>query len=48
MNNPTYGGTTPNNPFYANVSEAYLGQGDATVTTLQESAGGRFDAVTAC
>jgi len=23
MNNPTYGGTTPNNPFYANVSEDY-------------------------
>lgn len=41
-------GTNPYNPFYANVSEDYLGQGDATVTTLQESAGGRFDAVTAC
>jgi poly(3-hydroxybutyrate) depolymerase len=41
-------GTNPYNPFYANVSEDYLGQGDATVTTLQESAGGRFDVVTAC
>lgn len=48
MNNPTYGGTTPDNPFYANVSGDYLGQGDPTMTIVQESAGGRFDVVTTC
>ncbi|OIJ24216.1 extracellular catalytic domain type 1 short-chain-length polyhydroxyalkanoate depolymerase [Nocardioides luteus] len=41
-------GTNPYNPYYADVSEDYMGQGDATVTTLQESAGGRFDVVTTC
>ncbi|MGH3350843.1 MAG: extracellular catalytic domain type 1 short-chain-length polyhydroxyalkanoate depolymerase [Nocardioides sp.] len=41
-------GTDPYNPFYANVSEDYMGQGDATRTTLQESASGRFDVVTTC
>ncbi|MDR7310191.1 poly(3-hydroxybutyrate) depolymerase [Nocardioides luteus] len=41
-------GSDPFNPFYANVSEDYMGQGDATVTRLQESSGGRFDVVTTC
>ncbi|WP_125776799.1 PHB depolymerase family esterase [Antribacter gilvus] len=41
-------GVNPYNPYYANGSLDYLGQGDATVTTLQESAGGRFDVATTC
>ncbi|WP_226900280.1 extracellular catalytic domain type 1 short-chain-length polyhydroxyalkanoate depolymerase [Nonomuraea phyllanthi] len=41
-------GTNPYNPYYANVSLDYMGLGDATITTLQESPDGRFDVVTSC
>ena len=38
----------PYNPFYAIGSLDYLGQGNATVTTLRETTEGRYDLVTAC
>lgn len=41
-------GINPYNPFYAVGSMDYLGQGDATMTTLQETSEGSFDLVAAC
>ena len=41
-------GVNPYNPYYAVGSLAYLGQGDATVTTLREAAPGRFEVAAAC
>ncbi|MBN0040375.1 PHB depolymerase family esterase [Cellulosimicrobium cellulans] len=41
-------GVNPYNPYYAVGSLAYLGQGDATVTTLREAAPGRYEVATAC
>ncbi len=41
-------GVHPYNPYYAVGSLAYLGQGDATVTTLREAAPGRFEVAAAC
>ncbi|MCY1159682.1 MAG: depolymerase family esterase [Citricoccus sp.] len=41
-------GVHPYNPYYAVGSQDYLGQGDATVTSLHESADGVFDLVPAC
>jgi len=41
-------GVNPYNPYYAVGSLAYLGQGDATVTTLREASPGRFEVATAC
>lgn len=41
-------GIDPYNPFYAVGSLDYLGQGNATVTTLRETSEGVFDLVTGC
>ncbi|MCL8025906.1 extracellular catalytic domain type 1 short-chain-length polyhydroxyalkanoate depolymerase [Nocardioides bruguierae] len=41
-------GNDPYNPFYALGSQDYLGQGDATVTSLELTSAGRYDLVTAC
>ncbi|MDF9878193.1 PHB depolymerase family esterase [Cellulosimicrobium cellulans] len=41
-------GVNPYNPYYAVGSLAYLGQGDATVTTLREAAPGRYEVATTC
>jgi poly(3-hydroxybutyrate) depolymerase len=41
-------GVNPYNPYYAVGSQDYLGQGDATVTSLRESADGVFDLVPSC
>ncbi|ANS79197.1 Translation initiation factor 2 [Serinicoccus hydrothermalis] len=41
-------GVDPYNPFYAVGSNDYLGQGDATVTTLVETSDDVYDVVTAC
>jgi len=41
-------GVNPYNPYYAVGSLAYLGQGDATVTTLREVSSGRFEVATTC
>jgi poly(3-hydroxybutyrate) depolymerase len=41
-------GVNPYNPYYANGSLAYLGLGDATVTTLKEGPSGTFTVVASC
>lgn len=41
-------GVNPYNPYYAVGSQDYLGQGDATVTSLSESSEGVFDLVPSC
>lgn len=41
-------GVDPYNPYYAVGSQDYLGQGDATVTTLQQTAPGTWRKVAAC
>ncbi|MDI3329254.1 MAG: PHB depolymerase family esterase [Micrococcus sp.] len=41
-------GVHPYNPYYAVGSQHYLGQGDATVTSLHESSDGVFDLVPSC
>jgi poly(hydroxyalkanoate) depolymerase family esterase len=41
-------GTNPYNPYYATGTWAYMGQGDATITTLQEGPTGRYTVVTGC
>ncbi|QCU78849.1 PHB depolymerase family esterase [Citricoccus sp. SGAir0253] len=41
-------GTDPYNPFYAVGTQDYLGQGDATVTSLRRTAEGVYDHVPAC
>ncbi|WP_249051820.1 PHB depolymerase family esterase [Cellulomonas fimi] len=41
-------GVHPYNPYYAVGSQAYLGQGDATRSTLKETTEGSYSVVTAC
>ena len=41
-------GVNPYNPYYAVGSLAYLGLGDATVTTLRQVGPGRFEVAAAC
>ena len=41
-------GNDPYNPYYAVGSQAYLGQGDSTVSTLRESSAGVYVVATAC
>ena len=41
-------GSDPYNPFYAIGSQDYLGQGDATVTSLELTSPGRYDVVADC
>ncbi|GAB3161238.1 hypothetical protein GCM10027059_10910 [Myceligenerans halotolerans] len=41
-------GVNPYNPYYANGSLDYMGQGDTTVTTLSETSPDRFDVVPSC
>ncbi|WP_432971434.1 extracellular catalytic domain type 1 short-chain-length polyhydroxyalkanoate depolymerase [Dactylosporangium sp. CA-233914] len=41
-------GVNPYNPYYANGSWGYMGMGDATVTTLKETAPRTFTVVTSC
>ena len=41
-------GANPYNPYYANGSYAYMGQGDSTQTTLKETSSGYFTVVSSC
>ena len=41
-------GSNPYNPFYALGSQDYLGQGNATVTSLRETSAGVYRKVAAC
>ncbi|RPF22577.1 extracellular catalytic domain type 1 short-chain-length polyhydroxyalkanoate depolymerase [Myceligenerans xiligouense] len=41
-------GVNPYNPYYANGSLDYMGQGDTTTTTLSETSPGHYDVVPSC